>query len=411
MNNPRVNRRDTCRACGSKDLRELVDFGLQPVCGRFLSTPAEPEDLYPLVQAQCGACGLIQHPIEMPVAAMVPRYPWVIYEEAEGHLDRLVEEIIGCMEMAPDARIIALSYKDRSTLERLRGRGCFPFMTQLDLARDFGITRPNATIETLQSVLTRQTAMPIAAKMGAANLVVARHILEHAQNLPDFTEGIRTLVKPGGYVLFEVPDFSPALETMDYCTAWEEHASYFTPDTFRWTLDRFGFDVKAFFSYPYQHENSLCAIAQVRPGRPSPKLPGPFVPAELEKGRRFAAAFPERSTRIGQYLVDFKKNEGPIAMFGAGHLACKFINVFHLKSCFEFVVDDHPEKKGKYMAGSKLPIVGSESLTQRRIKLCLLSLSRESEQKVVTKYEDYLRQGGRFASIFPSSPRHLEVLG
>ena len=72
-------------------------------------------------------------------------------------------------------------------------------------------------------------------------------------------------MSPEGYVVFEVPDATRALDRLDYTTVWEEHVLYFTPATLRGCLERAGFEVVSLESYPYTLENSLVAI--VRAGR------------------------------------------------------------------------------------------------------------------------------------------------
>ena len=95
-------------------------------------------------------------------------------------------------------------------------------------------------------------------------------------------------------------------------------------------------------------------------------------------------------------------------MFGAGHLACKFINLMEVGPYQDFVVDDNPHKKGLFMPGSRLPILDTSALLERDLRLCLLSLNPESEKKVLAKNASFTERGGIFASIFPSNPRSID---
>ncbi len=60
------------------------------------------------------------------------------------------------------------------------------------------------------------------------------------------------------------------------------------------------------------------------------------------------------------------------------------------------------------MPGSRLAIEQSSALLERGIKLCLLSLSPESETKVVCRNQAFIEQGGAFFSIYPDSDRAVE---
>ena len=87
-----------------------------------------------------------------------------------------------------------------------------------------------------------------------------------------------------------------------------------------------------------------------------------------------------------------------------------FLNLMEIGEFIDFVVDDFPEKRGLYMPGSKLPIVGSQEMIGKDIRLCLTSLNMESEQKVIQKNQEFIESGGTFASIFPSSSIALPIL-
>jgi hypothetical protein len=107
---------------------------------------------------------------------------------------------------------------------------------------------------------------------------------------------------------------------------------------------------------------------------------------------------------LGRWQQDGKR----VAVFGAGHLAAKFVNFFRLGAMIDCVVDDNARKQELLMPGSRLAIRGSATLLSRSIDLCLLSLNPESEQKVLAKNQPFLDRGGRFLSIFASSERAVQ---
>lgn len=392
-----------CRLCRSADVEVLVDYGPQPICNRFLASPDAPEATFPLGMAQCRSCGLIQLITAPPAAELLPPFDWITYKEAEGHLDRVADTILRVTGLAPDTMAVGVSYKDSSLVDRLEKRG-HRRPAKLDPAADLGITSPCAGIETLQGRLTPARAREIARRHGKAGLVIARHILEHAHDLHDFMAAIRELLAPAGFIVIEVPDFSIALENFDYSTIWEEHTAYFTPDTFLASFPHFGFRVLDFANYPYPLENSLVAIAQLDPNASEA---GAGAADSLRKGRAYREHFEPTRRDLNAHLAAFNRAAGPVAVFGAGHLACKYVNLLGIREHIRFVADDHPRKKGLYMPGSRLPIVASTSLIDQGIRLCLLSLNPESEEKVLQNNGKFVQSGGVFASIFPASPRAL----
>jgi hypothetical protein len=108
---------------------------------------------------------------------------------------------------------------------------------------------------------------------------------------------------------------------------------------------------------------------------------------------------------IREKLQQIKKNYGDIAIFGAGHLATMYVNIFDIADLISFVVDDDQNKRGLFVPGCRLSIMNSSALLDKGIKYCLTSLSPESEEKVIATNQEFLSGGGIFTSIFPSSQK------
>jgi hypothetical protein len=395
-----------CLICGDGAVAPMIDFGPQALCNRFLSHADEPQEFFHMSLGQCDACGLIQLLDPPPALALKPRFDWITYNEQEGHLDNLVERVCRLPGVAKSAVVGAVSFKDDTTVARFQKRG-FDHSWRLDPKDDLEISDSNAGLETIQEQLSEQRAEAVAAKRGLADILVVRHILEHAQQPPKFAAALKRLVRPGGYLVFEVPDCQPALERKDYSMPWEEHVAYFTPRTFLQSLSTLGFLKTDYECYVYSNENSLVAIVQERQEHRPSETAGNDVERQQTLGRDYAAAFHSYRDDVRRILGDCRKTTGRIAMFGAGHLSCFWMNVLGVSEKIDFVVDDHPAKTGLFMPGSRLPIYPSSRLLEHNIRLCLLSLSPESEAKVVAKNEAFVQRGGSFASMFPGKANSL----
>ena len=53
----------------------------------------------------------------------------------------------------------------------------------MKLDEDLGVTNPAANIETVQKLTTPERMAAIAARRGAADILIVRHIMEHAEDL------------------------------------------------------------------------------------------------------------------------------------------------------------------------------------------------------------------------------------
>lgn len=399
----------TCRVCNAKSLEKLLDVGEQPISNRFISNSSNSEYKHPLVMGQCKNCGLIQLVNQPSVKELLPAYDWITYNEPEGHLDDLTEKLVSLPGINNNSTFLGISFKEDTTLERINKRG-YGNTRRIDTANDLGIAETSAGIETIQDRLNHKTVDGLIHKYGISDMVIARHILEHTFDTKQFMKMIRRLVKPDGYLVFEAPDCTQVLETFDYSTLWEEHILYFTPETFNNSLSLGGFSKVWHGLYKYPIENSMIGIVQPKTDAKQSFSSNKFLAGEKRRARNFAKGFEKWKESVNSYLGNFRQKYGKIAIFGAGHSACMYINVMDLKNYIEFVVDDNPNKKGLFMPGSRLPIYSSDFLIKANIKLCLLSLSPESEAKVINKNHVFLDKGGKFVSIFPASKNALNIV-
>jgi SAM-dependent methyltransferase len=400
-----------CLGCGAGRVDVRLDLGPQPPSNRFLRSPGEDEPRHPLRLGQCADCGLMQLVDPMPVEMVRSRFEWLTYNEPEGHLDRLVERLRERLAEAGSAvsaaTVLGVTYKDDSTLARLARSG-IPGIRRLDPALDLGVDDPLASLETFQQALTVDRARDLARRHGRADVVIARHILEHAHDPVAFIEACAQLARPDGLIVFEMPDSRKFIDACDYSFLWEEHVCYFTPGTLRGLLHANGWATVETLGFPYALEDSLNAIVVNRRG---PKQQPPVDPHEIERGRRFGAQFEQRRAHCRRAVESLGAGGRKVAAFGAGHLAAKFINFNGVADLLTAVIDDNPHKQQLRMPGSQLPIIGSAALADPALGTCLLSLSPESEQKVLNAQQAFVARGGRFLSMFASSPRSLEKEG
>jgi len=389
-----------CIGCAARKVQIILDLGPQPPSNRFFPPGQRQTDLHPLVLGQCGECALVQLVDPMPEEMVRPRFQWLTYNEPEGHLDSLVDELVTSLELGPSARIVGCSYKDDTTLARFNGRG-FANTYRYDMTADLDIREPFAGLETLQRAVTDDLADGLVQKYGQADLCIVRHVLEHAHDPGKFLRAVSRLVKPSGAIVLETPESTKFLTARDYSFLWEEHAAYFTPDTMRRVVQRAGLQPSSILTYGYALEDSLVAVV-----RPIPDTPviSPATAGELSLARTYGEGFEAVRGQTRGELLRLEADGKRTAVFGAGHLAAKFLNFFDLQQAVHAVVDDNPHKLGLLMPGSGVLVRPSSVLLDERIDLCLTSLSPESEAKVIASQRAYIAQGGEFRSIFPLSP-------
>ena len=329
----------TCLLCGGP-VRKLLDLGEQPVSHDFLTEPGE-QKRYPLSAGSCGGCGLAQLIDGPPEEALVPRFDWVRYVEPEMHLDEVAMSLKG-------RTVTGATYKDDSLVERLKIRGF--------------------------------------QKAERADVVVARHVLEHPRDPKTYLSYLASMLNPAGLLLLEVPDSERGFRMGDVTTIWEEHTLYFTEATLRSSLESAGWEVERIDRQRYTMED--CLMAHCRLGKPKP------TQAKDDSLENLADEIDPQRHRWKKLLKGKKS-----AMLGAGHRGAAFLNFLGLS--VDFVIDDHPSKAGLLLPGVQKPVRGSDAL--KDVDVCLISANPDAEAAITKKNDAFLKRGGRFLSIYPDS--------
>jgi SAM-dependent methyltransferase len=400
---------DACLIC-KHEVQNLLDLGPQPPSNRFPEPDQNDNDQHPLLFGQCGHCGLFQLKRPMLLPMLRPRVNWVGYREPEDHLDDLADRLARLPGLSASAQVGGVTHNDDSLARRLTERG-HAGATRVAALQNSHLERPAIGLETEKAVYAALTDPATHSLCGSQDMLLVRHVIEHTHDPVGFARTLMSIVRPGGYLVFEVPGCSRFIGAGDHSFLWEEHVSYFSPSTLRACLQEAGLEVTHTLNYPFALEDSLVCIAR-RPSEPISEEPpanttydDPPLGERLHQGVVFARRFVERREVLHTKFRQLELAGKRVGLFGASHLGSKFVNFFGLAQWLTCAIDDNPNKIGKTLSGSRLPIVASSVLRRLEVDVCLSSLNPESERKVLPKLTDFIAAGGQFRSIFQMSER------
>ena len=191
-----------CRLCGSALDGDHLDLGDLPLCNRFSATPmAAP--VQKLSIACCGSCGLIQLVDPPAIEAVRPRLPWIRYNEADAHLDDLVEQLLAAYR-GTAATVFGVRPFEAPLLDRFRrcGRGT----RHIDLSPPTeDLSRGYPYLETWQARLDAAILDAAAQAHGTADIVSCRYLLEHCHAPLAALDALSRLLGAGRMLVVEPP--------------------------------------------------------------------------------------------------------------------------------------------------------------------------------------------------------------
>ena len=391
----------------NKMYNTIINFNDQPVSNRFLKTVSAKAPYFPLKLSWNKDIGCPKILKPWPVEELKPKYNWITCFEPEEHLDELCS-IIQNLNKNKNITIGAYSFKDDSTLQRLNKLG-YKNQWRIDPIKDLKIDDPLSNIETFQSVFKKTIANSISIKKGKADILIVRHVIEHAYDINEFIASLKLLINKDGLIVFELPDCKPAFKNGDCTTIWEEHTSYFFESSFRRCLNINQMEIVFWKNWEYPLENCMVAIVKNN----NTQIPRHDVSECYEDYliyNNFMKIFNKRKVNIEKKLKAFTVEKGPVCILGAGHLSIAFISLLGLKNLISFAIDDNENKANFFLPIGSIPIKQTSFLNINVAKLCLLGANPQHHMKIKKKLNQFQLDGGIIGSIFPSTDDYVEEI-
>ena len=401
-----------CRHCAAELAFQLIDLGSAPPSNAYLTAISlrRPEKWFPLKVLVCETCWLVQAESYSRASELFnDEYAYFSsFSDAWlAHSERYVSEMVERFSLKSSSHVVEVASNDGYLLQYVKSRGipCLgiePTASTANAARLKGV-------ETVERFFGVDLAKELVANGRAADLTAANNVLAHVPDINDFVRGFAELLKPSGVATFEFPHLYQLVTERQFDTIYHEHFSYLSFTTVREIFLTQGlsvFDVEEIGT----HGGSLRVFAQRTDSGKHPISDHVGQILELESGAgmrslSFYEGF-ERDAEIAkskllEILVDAKLSGKTVAAYGAAAKGNTFLNYAGVKSdLISFVVDRNPAKQGKWMPGSRIPIVGEERLRNERPEVIII-LPWNIKSEVLDQLSYAKQWGARFVVAQP----------
>ncbi len=407
-----------CRHCACELALQMIDLGSAPPSNAYLTREAlhAPEKTYPLRVVVCEKCWLVQTE-DFAEAGDLFSSEYAYFSSFStswlAHAERYVAEMSERFGLGPNSHVVEIASNDGYLLQYVRAKGipCLgiePTASTAKAAREKGI-------ESRELFFGARAASDLAAQGRNADLIAANNVLAHVPDINDFVGGFTRLLKPEGVATFEFPHLLQLLEHHQFDTIYHEHFSYLSLTAVSTIFEANGLSVFDVQEWP-THGGSLRVFAQrSETGRQARE---PSVSRLLEQEAAYGltnaitySGFQRRAEKVKDdfisFLIDCKRRGKRVAAYGA---AAKGNTLLNFGGCrpdlIAYVVDRNPAKAGKFMPGSRIPIVGEATLWKDKPGYIVI-LPWNLKAEVTAQLDAARAWGGRFVTAVPS----LEVIG
>lgn len=401
-----------CRNCSSQVELELIDLGSAPLSNAYLTdiTMRRPEKWFPLRVTVCEVCWLVQAEVYSRSAEIFSEdYAYFSSFSSDWleHARRLCEDMSLRLKLDKKSFVVEIGSNDGYLLRNfvaagVRVLGIEPTASTASAARLLGIP-------TLEKFFDPDVANQVVEQHGTADLIVAINVFAHVPYPLEVLRGVRKLLSSDGIFSVEFPHIMTLIESCEFDTIYHEHFSYFSFTTVEQMMRDSGLVVVEVEELP-THGGSLRVIA-MRSDSKEAKVQSSvqiLLERELEIGvrtRSYYASFQSEAISIKNeflnYLITEKRNGSVVVGYGAAAKGNTLLNFAGIKEdLLQLVVDKNPNKVGKFMPGSRIPIVGEEVLHQLKPDVVVIlpwNLTAEIQKQLA-----YSREwGARFAVAVP----------
>jgi 2-polyprenyl-3-methyl-5-hydroxy-6-metoxy-1,4-benzoquinol methylase len=343
---------DTCLACGSARLVDLIDLGVQPHANDFSDT-LQLKFRESLRLRGCRDCGHAQQAVFVRPEILFADYHYAsgTSRSLKQYFDHYAAELAA--RLGPDTRILEVACNDGSFLDSLAAAG-FKALRGVDPAGNIVATARAKGLDVDVDFFNQAYA---AAHPQRHDLIVGQNVLAHTPDPLDLLRAAAAVLADDGEIHIQTSQAN-MLFNGEFDTIYHEHYSFFGAHSMRTLAQRAGL-VLVSLSYPDVHGTSFRFVLK-KSGSADAAVTERLAYEQqhgLLDGRCFAAfsaLAQDRVSRFRQHLIEWH-GQGR-AVVGVG-VAAKSVTFFNYAGVFpDHVVDEAPLKIGKYLPGSPVRV-------------------------------------------------------
>ena len=399
-----------CRGCGTSLSLTFLDLGVSPIANNLVEIENfSYEDIkFPLHVMTCQICSLVQLSEVIPREILFPsNYTYFSSYSSSWlqHSKSYAEKMISYMELNQRDLVVEIASNDGYLLQ---------FFTNVDI-QVLGIEPAEGVakaaiakgIPTQITYFGESTAIELA-KRKKPKLMIANNVLAHVPDLHDFIKGFSILIHDEGIITFEFPHLLNLIKYNQFDTIYHEHYSYLSVSALSPLFAKYGLkivDIEKLLT----HGGSLRLY--VAKNSSSWKVhdsvqniieeESQYDPRKKEVYGVLQESTKKIKTDLLSTLKKYKTDGLKISAYGAAAKGVTLLNYCEINSdLIDYVVDLNPNKQGRFVPGSLIPIVDSKMLDTNPPDI-LLILPWNLTKEIKYQLSDYLKAGMKAFRAIP----------
>lgn len=393
-----------CRSCYSDKLYSIIPLGEMPLANALTDSPEPNCKRYNLEVMLCESCGLAQLRDLVDPKELFSNY--VYFSSNSDTMLKSARDLVNktLQDLPQDAHVIEIASNDGYLVKNYVNNNIQ--VLGIDPAQNIAEAANKRGIKTICDFFSHKLAQTLRDQGKLADIIHANNVMAHIPDINDFIQGLKTLLKPQGKIIIEVPYFLDLVQKFEFDTIYHEHIYYFALKPLVESFKRHGLNV-------YTLEKLLIHGGTLRlyVGHEGERSEDPIIQDTLRKEEEFGLFKPETYVIFMKNLEKLKenlslrlrtlKNSGnKIAAYGASAKGTTLLNYFNIGHYLDFIVDKSLQKQSKFTPGTAIKVNAPDSLLKENVSYALL-LAWNLAEEIIEQQKEFIQKGGKFILPLP----------
>lgn len=404
-----VHRRDTCRACGSKNIALYFRLNPTPIGDAYVAKDKlnVPQESYPIDLFMCEDCGLAQIPDIIDPDVLYGEYIYVTgssYGLAE-HFAGYAKSVINKCNLHKNNFVIDIGSNDGTLLQAFKNEGMN--VLGIEPAPHIAAAANKRGVKTISEFLSQSVASDIVNNHGRAKLITSNNVFANIDDLKTWIDSVEILLAEDGIYVFESYYLLDLIENMVFDFLYHEHVSAFSVKPIKQLFESIGLTLICIEHIDTKGGSLRYYIQRKNGPLQDDGSVNEYLSKEEAKGLYTKEIFDSYQGKIQalknetlDFLKKAKNDNKRVVGFGASITCTTLIYHFEIGEYLEYLVDDNPAKQGLYSPGIHLPVYPSTMLTENKPDYVLV-LAWRFAKPIIAQHSDFIKNGGVFVIPVP----------
>ena len=395
MNVFKINKE--CRLC-KKELKKIISIGPQPLANQFLSSKNNKK--YPLTLAKCSECNFFQLKEAFNTKFLFSHYKYYSPEnlEVNKHHYFILKKINKNKKIFSQSKILEVGSNNCTFLDLIKFK-YQSFVLGIDPAKNLSSICKSKKIKNETLEFNYRNAYKIKKKYGDFDFIILRHVFAHIDNLKNIVKGINILLKNDGIIYIENAYALDTFKNNEFDQIYHEHMSYLSLRPLIPFFDKFNMKIFDVFKSSI-HGGSISFFVTKEKKKITRNYRIIFNREKMIYHKKFIEKL-QKNIKINKIkflklIKKILKNKKIIGTYGASAKGNTLLNYYKIKHpTIIYAFDSTPIKINKYLPGTGIPVISSDSKLKYKCDYILITAWNFSKT-IIKKEKDFLKKGGKF---------------